>query len=49
MTQRYYHLFTKRELKKIVKKASFKVRKIGILKRKRLEGKDNNIYLIAEK
>jgi len=47
VTQRYFHLFTKRELKKLAKKAAFKVKETGILRRP--ESKDNNIYLIAEK
>lgn len=47
ITQRYFHLFTKRELKKMTKKAGLKVKEVGILERP--ESKDNNIYIIAEK
>jgi len=47
IAQRYYHLFTKKELKKMAERAGFKIKKIGILKRP--EKKDSNIYLVAEK
>lgn len=47
IAERYFHLFTKNELKKLAKKAGFKVKKIGISKRP--EMKDNNIFLVAEK
>lgn len=47
LAQRYFHLFTKRELRSIIKKADLKLKKIGILVKP--GRKDNNIYLIAEK
>lgn len=47
LTKRYYHIFTKRELKKLAKKAGFKINKIGITDPS--EKKERNIYLIAEK
>lgn len=44
LVQRYIHCFTKRELKRLAKKAGFKIKEIGFLgKQKR------NIYLIARK
>lgn len=46
-TERYYHFFSKRELKKLIEKAGFKVLKLGIVKNKR--GNRQNIFLIAEK
>lgn len=42
--QRYIHCFTKRELKKVVKKAGFKIKEIGFSGNEK-----RNIYLIAEK
>lgn len=47
IAQRYFHLFTKKELKKITEKAGLKIKEIGILERP--SSKDNNIYLIAKK
>jgi len=47
LVQRYFHLFTKRELKKMVEKVDFKIKEVGILERP--ARKDNNIYIIAEK
>jgi len=47
LIQRYIHFFTKNELEKLAKKSNFKIKEIGILKRK--EGIQSNIYLIAEK
>ena len=47
LAQRYFHLFTKTELKRVAKKANFKIKKIGILPRP--GSNDNHIYLIAEK
>lgn len=41
---RYVHLFTKGELKRLFKKAGFKVDKVG-----RTYGKSRNIYIIAKK
>jgi len=46
-TERYYHWFSERELKKLVKKAGLKVKEAGTTKNKR--GTRRNIYLIAEK
>jgi len=46
-TKRYVHYFSRAELKNLVKKAGFKIRKIKILKRPR--GKESNILLIVEK
>ena len=45
--QRYIHNFTQASLKKIVKKADFTIKEVGILKRP--EMKDSNIYLVAKK
>jgi alkylated DNA repair protein alkB family protein 8 len=42
---RYYHCFTKKELKNLAEKAGFAVREIGILQKARRR----NIYLIIEK
>lgn len=44
---RYYHWFSKRELKKLAQQAGFKVEKLGIVSNKR--GNRNNFYLIAKK
>ncbi len=46
-TDRYYHFFTKKEFKNLVKKVGFEIKKIGVAKNK--TGKRSNIYLIAEK
>lgn len=46
-TDRYYHWFSKKELVALVKKAGFKVKKIGVIKNKRRNRQ--NIYLITEK
>jgi len=46
-TERYYHWFSQRELKRLVKKAGFKIEKSGITKNSK--GTRQNIYLIAEK
>lgn len=43
--QRYVHNFSRRGLSKLVKKAGFQVKEIGILKRP--EKKDNNIYIVV--
>jgi ubiquinone/menaquinone biosynthesis C-methylase UbiE len=45
--QRYYHCFSKRELKKLVEKVNFKILKIGEVKNKRKNRQ--NFYLICEK
>lgn len=45
-TERYYHWFSERELKKLAKKADFKIKEAGVIKNQR--GTRRNIYLIAE-
>lgn len=45
--QRYIHCFTKGELKKLVEKAGFQVKEIGVLKIP--EGKEKNIYIVAKR
>ena len=45
--ERYYHWFSKRELKNLVKREGFKIKEIDIIKQKK--GRRRNIYLIAEK
>jgi tRNA (uracil-5-)-methyltransferase TRM9 len=45
--ERYYHWFSKKELKGLVQKADFKIEKIGTTKNQR--GNRQNIYLIAQK
>lgn len=45
--ERYFHWFSRGELKKIVEKAGFTVNKIGIVKNKR--GNRQNIFLVAKK
>ena len=44
--QRYYHAFTRRELKKLFQKAGFKVEELKYLKR---NGKKTNILIVAVK
>jgi len=44
---RYIHCFTKRELNKLAKEVGFKMKEVGVFKRK--ETKNYNIYLVAEK
>ncbi len=44
--QRYYHAFTKRELKKLFEKTGFKIEELKYLKR---GGKKTNILLVAKK
>ncbi len=44
---RYYHFFTKKELKNLAKKTGFKIKRVGVAKNE--TGKRSNIYLIAEK
>jgi ubiquinone/menaquinone biosynthesis C-methylase UbiE len=46
-TSRYYHLFSKRELANLFKKAGFKIEKIGVIKNTR--GNRQNIYIVAQK
>lgn len=47
IVQRYFHYFTKGELKKVVSQANFQIKKIGTFSRAR--GKENNIYLVIQK
>ena len=49
ISQRYFHLFTKKELKELFKKAGFEIKETGILKKRRKEEKWTNIYIIAAK
>jgi len=44
--QRYYHAFTKKELKKLFQKAGFKIEELKFLKR---NGKKTNILIVATK
>lgn len=46
LVQRYFHLFTKKELENLIKRVDFKVKKSGIIKR---GGKYSNICIVAEK
>ena len=46
-TKRYYHCFSKRELRKTITGAGFRIEEFGVLKNKR--GNRQNIYLIAQK
>jgi len=46
-TERYYHCFSRKELGKLMEKAGFKIKEIGVVKNKR--GNRQNIYLIARK
>lgn len=46
-TLRYYHWFSKRELKRLLKKAGFKIEEIGVIKNKR--GNRQNIYAIVQR
>ena len=45
--ERYYHWFSQRELKRLVKRSGFKIKKIGIVKNEK--NTRRNIHLIAEK
>jgi hypothetical protein len=47
LAERYFHLFTINEFKKIVERVNLKVKDAGFTQRP--ESKDNNIYLVAEK
>lgn len=47
LTERYYHLFTKREITGLLNKAGFQVKQSGILARQ--NSKENNIYAVAIK
>jgi len=44
---RYYHCFSKQDLKKLAQKAGLKVEKLGIARNER--GNRNNFYLVAKK
>ena len=46
-TLRYYHWFSKRELRDLASQAGFKIKKIGIARNKK--GNRQNIYVVAEK
>lgn len=46
-TEKYYHWFSKRELKKLLKKSGFKIKGIGVIKNEK--GNRQNIYAIAKK
>ena len=46
-TEIYYHWFSERELKKVVLKAGFEIKEIGVARNKR--GNRRNIYIIAER
>ena len=46
-TNRYYHFFTDKELKSLILKAGFEIKKTGRAKNE--TGRRSNIYLIAEK
>jgi len=45
--QRYFHCFSKRELKTVAEEAGFKIEKVGILDRP--DKKGNNIFIVAQK
>jgi tRNA (uracil-5-)-methyltransferase TRM9 len=45
--KRYYHCFSKKELKNLINKSDFKIKQSGIIKN--TKGNRRNIYLIAEK
>jgi ubiquinone/menaquinone biosynthesis C-methylase UbiE len=44
-TERYYHWFSKRELKKLVKEIGFEIKEVRVIKNKK--GNLRNIYLVA--
>jgi ubiquinone/menaquinone biosynthesis C-methylase UbiE len=44
---RYYHFFSKKEIKKLIKKTSFKIKDAGILKSKNQAR--NNLYFVLQK
>ena len=46
-TERYYHWFSEKELRKEVAAAGFKIKETGVTKNKK--GNRQNIYLVAEK
>jgi ubiquinone/menaquinone biosynthesis C-methylase UbiE len=43
---RYFHIFTKKELENLIKRAGFIVKESGVLRRSK---KESNIYIIAKK
>lgn len=45
--ERYYHLFSKNELKQLIKKSKFEVKECNLIKNKK--GNRQNIYIIAQK
>ncbi|MFA5878302.1 MAG: class I SAM-dependent methyltransferase [Candidatus Staskawiczbacteria bacterium] len=47
LIQRYIHLFTKRELRNVAKKAGFTVQDVKVTERPEL--KDNNLFIICQK
>lgn len=47
LIQRYFHLFSKNSLKKLISGAGFKIKEADVFKRE--EAKNYNIYIIAEK
>ncbi len=44
---RYYHCFSEKELRDLIEKSGFNLKKIGIVKNKK--GNRKNLYLVAEK
>ena len=46
-TKRYYHCFSRRELRRTVTESGFKIKEFGVLRNKK--GNRQNIYLIAKK
>lgn len=46
-TKRYYHCFSKKELRRTVAEAGFNIKEFGVIRNKR--GNRQNIYLIAQK
>ena len=45
--KRYYHCFSQKELKNLIQKSNFKIKKIGVVKNQK--GNRQNFYLIVEK
>ena len=46
-TERYYHFFSKKELKNLIERMGFQIKELGIVKNKK--GNGQNIYLVAVK
>ncbi len=46
LASRYFHVFSKRELISLLKKAGFEIKKSGLIER---SAKENNIFVIAQK